>query len=69
MRTLGLRPCISRRIKVGLPLALSKLPKQIFFSQKFERLGGVVTDIESIQNVPKYFLRQAGESVGAFELL
>ncbi len=47
------------QFKVGLALALSKLSKQSIF-QKVERLGRVVTDIKSIQNVLKDLLGQAG---------
>jgi hypothetical protein len=43
------------QFKVGLPLALSKLPKQSMF-QKIKRLSRVVTDMESIQNVSKDLL-------------
>ncbi len=45
----------AKQFQVGLPLALSKLSKQSIF-QKVERLGRVVTDIKSIQNVPKDLL-------------
>jgi hypothetical protein len=55
-----------KQFKVGLPFALSKLPKQSMF-KKTEWLGRVVTDINSIQNVPKDLLGQAGKSVGVFE--
>jgi hypothetical protein len=37
--------------------------------QKIERLGRVVADNESIQNVPKDLLSKAGESVGVFMLV
>jgi hypothetical protein len=43
------------------------LPKQSVFLYKSN--GRVVVDIESIQNVPKDLLGQAGESVGIYELL
>ncbi len=56
------------QFKLGLPLALSKLSKQSIF-QKIERLSRVVTDIKSIQNVPKDLLGQAGKGVGILEVL
>jgi hypothetical protein len=55
----------AKQFKVGLPLALSKLSKQNIF-QKIERFSRVVTDIKSIQNVPKDLLGQAGKGVGIF---
>ncbi len=58
----------AEQFKVRLPLALSKLSKQSIF-QKVERLGRVVTDIQSIQNVPKDLLGQAGKGVGIFKFL
>jgi hypothetical protein len=58
----------AKQFKVGLPFALSKFPKQSMF-QRIKWLGKVVADIESIQNVPKNLLGQAGKSVGIFKLL
>ncbi len=58
----------AKQFKVGLPFALSKLPKQSVL-QKVERLSRVIVDVKSVQNVPKVLLGQAGESVGVFELL
>ncbi len=58
----------AKQFKVGLPLALFKLSKQSIF-QKVKRLGRVVADIKSIQNVPKDLLGQAGKSVGVFWFL
>ncbi len=57
-----------KQFVVRLPLALSKLSTQSIF-QKVERLGRVVTDIKSIQNVPKDLLGKAGKGVGIFEFL
>jgi hypothetical protein len=55
----------AKQFKVRLPFALSKLSKQSIF-QKIERLGRVVTDIKSIQNVLKDLLGQACKGVGIF---
>ncbi len=55
----------AKQFKLRLPFALSKLFKQSIF-QKIERLGRVVTDIKSIQNVLKDLLGQACKGVGIF---
>jgi hypothetical protein len=54
--------------KVRLPLALCTLSKQSIFL-KLEQLSRVVTDIKSIQNVPKDLLGQAGKGVCIFKFL
>ncbi len=58
----------AKQFKVGLPLALSKLPKQSMF-QKIKWPGRVVADIKSIQNVLKDLLEKAGKSIGILEFL
>jgi hypothetical protein len=58
----------AKQFKVRLPFALSKLSKQSIF-QKVERLGRVVADIKSIQNVPKDLRGQAGKGIGIFKFL
>jgi hypothetical protein len=58
----------AKQFKVRLSLALSKLSKQNIF-QKIERLGRVITNTKSIQNVPKDLLGQAGKVVGIFRFL
>jgi hypothetical protein len=47
-----------KQFKVGLPLALSILPKQSIF-QTIKRVLRLVADMECVQNVPKNLLGQA----------
>jgi hypothetical protein len=48
-----------KKVKIRLPLTLSKLPEQHFF-QMIKGLIRIVADIDGIQNVPKDLLGQAG---------
>ncbi len=41
----------SKQLKVRLPLAFSKLPKQKSF-QKIKRMIRIIADIQGVQNVP-----------------
>jgi hypothetical protein len=47
------------KLKIGLPFALSKLPKQSVF-QMVKGLIRVVAHIQCVENVPKDLLGQAG---------
>jgi hypothetical protein len=49
----------AQQLKIGLPLALSKLSKQSIL-QLNERLIRVIANVECVQNVPEDLLGQAG---------
>jgi hypothetical protein len=57
-----------KQLKIGLPLALSELPKQNFF-QMITRVIWFVADIHCVQDVSKDLLGQAGQSIGLPEFL